>query len=197
MAKPKSVEAYIAKHSKWEKSLQYLRKIIFETELEETIKWGQPAYTINNKNVVGIGAFKEHFGLWFFNGALLDDPDGHLHNAQEGKTKAMRQLRFTSHEEIDPKVVRNFLLQAIENQKAGKEIKIDVNREADIPPFLEKAFSEDSELKSSFDELTPGRQREYADYIATAKQDATKKRRLDKINPMIKQGIGLNDKYQK
>ena len=33
--------------------------------------------------------------------------------------------------------------------------------------------------------LTKGKQREYADYIAEAKRDETKTRRLEKIVPMI------------
>lgn len=197
MAKPKSAQEYISKHPDWEKSLSHLHSIISHTELEETIKWGMPVYTLKGKNVLGIAAFKEHFGVWFFNGSLLNDPDGHLHNAQEGKTKTMRQLRVSSFEEIDDEVVMGFVHQAIENQKAGKEVKIDVSREADIPPFLYEAFSDDKELKTHFDDLTPGRQREYAEYISTAKQEATKQRRLDKIIPMIKNGVGLNDKYQK
>ena len=44
--------------------------------------------------------------------------------------------------------------------------------------------------------LTPGKQREYAEYIQTAKQDATKQTRLEKITPMILKGVGLNDKYK-
>ncbi|MGN8225998.1 YdeI/OmpD-associated family protein [Gracilimonas sp. BCB1] len=197
MAKVTSVESYIDKHEKWEKSLSRLHALISKTELEAAIKWGQPVYSINGKNVVGIGAFQEHFGLWFFNGALLDDPNGYLHNAQEGKTKAMRQLRFHSFEDIDATVVNEFLHQAIENQRAGKEVQIDTKRKPDIPPLLAKAFSIDEELKTQFKGLTPGRQREYAQYISEAKQEATKQRRLDKIIPMIKQGMGLNDKYQK
>ncbi len=197
MAKITSVQSYIDKHEKWEKSLNRLHSLISKTELEVSIKWGQPVYSLKGKNVVGIGAFKEHFGLWFFNGALLDDPDGHLHNAQEGKTKAMRQLRFHSYEEIDDAVVTEFLHQAIENQRAGKEVKIDTKRKPQIPPLLATAFSKDEELETTFGELTPGRQREYAQYISDAKQESTKKRRLDKIIPMIKKGIGLSDKYQK
>ena len=197
MAKIKTIEEYLSKHEQWEKSLRHLHSIISNTELEAAIKWGQPVYSLKRKNVVGIGAFKEHFGVWFFNGALLNDPDEHLHNAQEGKTKAMRQLRFTSFEEIDDQVVKEFLHQAIENQRAGKEVKINIKREAKIPPLLATAFSKDEELKAEFDELTPGRQRDYAQYISEAKQEATKQRRLDKIIPMIKKGMGLNDKYQK
>lgn len=197
MPKPKSAEDFFSNLPQWKKELSYLRNLISKTELKETMKWERPVYTIAGKNVVGLGGFKQHFGIWFFSGALLNDPNGALHNAQEGKTKAMRQLRFESFEDIDDRIVKDFLHQAIENQKAGKEVKISPNKEADIPPKLEKAFAGDEDLKSHFNELTPGRQREYAQYIAEAKQEATKKRRLDKIIPMIKNGIGLNDKYQK
>lgn len=193
MGKIQTVEAYILKHKQWQKSISHLHALISNTELEPSIKWGQPVYSLKGKNVVGIGAFKEHFGLWFFNGALLDDPEGYLHNAQEGKTKAMRQLRFTSFEDMDDGIIKQFIFQAIENQRAGREVKINTKREAIIPPLLETAFSQDEELKAKFKDLTPGRQRDYAHYISEAKQKATKQRRLDKIMPMIKEGIGLND----
>ena len=38
---------------------------------------------------------------------------------------------------------------------------------------------------------------DFADYISTAKRVETKKKRMQKIMPMILQGIGLNDKYKK
>ncbi|WP_020402411.1 YdeI/OmpD-associated family protein [Gracilimonas tropica] len=196
MAK-KTVDQILSKHPKWEEGLARLRNLLIQTDLKETIKWNMPVYTIDGKNVVGLGGFKHHFGIWFFQGALLHDSEGKLENAQEGKTKAMRQLRFSSIEEIDDTVVLGFVQQAIDNQKTGKEVKIDLKREAKIPPLLKEAFSEDKELKSQFKSLTPGRQREYAEYISEAKQEATKQRRLEKIIPLIQKGVGLNDKYQK
>jgi uncharacterized protein YdeI (YjbR/CyaY-like superfamily) len=39
-------------------------------------------------------------------------------------------------------------------------------------------------------------QREYADYIASAKRADTRQRRIEKILPMIVAGVGLNDKYR-
>ncbi|MFZ0490545.1 MAG: DUF1801 domain-containing protein, partial [Salegentibacter sp.] len=66
----KNAEEYIAKHQKWDEELNILREMLLSTELGESIKWGAPVYTLNNKNVVGLGAFKNHCGLWFFNGAL-------------------------------------------------------------------------------------------------------------------------------
>ena len=44
--------------------------------------------------------------------------------------------------------------------------------------------------------LSPLFKREYAEYIASAKQHATKQKRIDKILPMIEAGVGLNDKYR-
>ncbi len=67
------VDKYIIEHSNFSEEIIFLRKIIQSTKLKETIKWGMPTYTINRKNVVGIGAFKTHFGLWFFKGSLLKD----------------------------------------------------------------------------------------------------------------------------
>ncbi len=48
----------------------------------------------------------------------------------------------------------------------------------------------------SFKALTPGKQREYCSYVADAKREATKLTRIEKITPMILNGVGLHDKYK-
>ncbi len=196
MNRAKSVEEYIELNEKWSDALNELRTIILKTELEETIKWGAPTYTIDGKNVVGLGAFKHHYGLWFHNGVFLKDEKGLLINAQEGKTKALRQMRFETGDTINKDVVLQYIKEAIANQKAGKTIKPE--RKSDhinIPTLLEEALS-DNTLKQAFKSLTPYKQKEYCEYIETAKREATKQSRLKKITPMILEGIGLNDKYR-
>ena len=61
---------------------------------------------------------------------------------------------------------------------------------------LEHAFAKADKLKTAFLNLTPGKQREYTEHIASAKQEATRLRRLDKCIPMILSGTGLHDKYK-
>ena len=78
---------------------------------------------MHGKNVVGIGAFKEFVSVWFFQGALLRDEQGVLVNAQEGRTRAMRQWRFQAVEEIDEPMLRAYVAESIENQRQGKAIK--------------------------------------------------------------------------
>ncbi|GAB2778444.1 YdeI/OmpD-associated family protein [Salinimicrobium soli] len=192
----KTVDEYITNHPNWEEEIRTLREMITATELEETVKWGGPVYTINGKNVVGIGAFKNHCALWFFQGALLKENTALLENAQEGKTKALRQIRFEKGEELPIGTLHKYVQEAIQNQKEGKEIKPDTNKETVVPLELEGAMNKDKALKAAFQDLSPGKQREYCEYISEAKRETTKKSRLEKILPMIKAGTGLHDKYK-
>jgi len=197
MKKISTVEAYIETNTHFKDELTLLREIISSTGLDETIKWSAPTYTLNGKNVVGLGAFKNHFGIWFFNGVFLKDEQGLLINAQENKTKALRQMRFTTKGDIDKATVLSYVKEAIANQKLGLELKPERKAKAvTIPEVLQTVLNSDSELHQSFKALTPGKQREYCEYIATAKRDATKLSRIEKITPMILSGVGLNDKYK-
>lgn len=193
----KDVSEYIEKHSKWREELYSLKDMLESTQLESSIKWGGPVYTINGKNVVGMAAFQNHCSLWFFNGALLKDNTALLINAQEGKTKALRQIKFEKGDPINTDILIGYVKEAIQNQLEGKEIRPNTKKkELVLPHELKTIFSEDADLKQAFNELTPGRQREYAEYISEVKKQETKARRLEKIIPMIKKKQGLNDKYR-
>ncbi|MFZ6052883.1 YdeI/OmpD-associated family protein [Halocola ammonii] len=195
MKKVTNVSEFIEKHSHNQEILVKLREILTATELDETIKWGAPTYTIDGKNVIGMGSFKSYTGLWFFNGVFLKDKSKVLVSADD-KTKALRQWRFTSADEIDEKLVKNYVLEAIENQKQGREIKPAKNKPLEIPAELKTALEKDGEAADAFKKLTKSKKREYADHIASAKREATKESRLEKILPMIREGKGLNDKYK-
>lgn len=199
MEKQKTVDAYILKHEKWAKELELLREIILATGLVEAYKWSAPVYTENGKNVVGLGAFKNHMGIWFFQGALLKDDSKRLNNAQEGKTTAMRQWRFHGFEEVaeHAELIEKYVNEAKENWNKGKVIKPKANKPLIIPEILKAEFEQDTILRTSFDELNLTKKREYVGHIDSAKREVTKKSRMQKIIPMIKEGVGLNDKYRK
>ncbi len=199
MSGKSTVEEYIRKHERWSEALKVLREIIRSTGLEETLKWGAPTYTLEGKNVVGLGAFKSYVGMWFFQGALLKDEQQKLINAQEGKTRAMRQWRFQSVDEIreQAETIRAYVEEAITNQREGREIKPRRDKPLIIPEPLASSLAGDGELKRCFEALSRSRQREYAEYIAEAKREETRQKRLEKIIPLILAGKGLNDRYRK
>ena len=190
-----SVEEYIENSETFGNGLETLRELMLSTDMQETVKWGMPTYTINNKNVVGISAFKNHFGVWFFNGVFLTDPHQLLYNAQEGKTKGLRQLRFTNSDQIDKSIILAFVYEAIDNQRKGLEVK-PIKKALIIPKELADVLSQNDKLSGIFDSLTLGKKREFAEYISAAKREETKHKRIEKIIPMILNNIGLNDKYR-
>jgi len=181
--------------SQWEEELLQLKSIIDKTELTETTKWGGPVYVYEKKNVVGIGGFKDYFTIWFFNGVFLKDEKKKLINAQEDRTKSLRQWRFTSKEEINEKEILEYIAEAIENEKQGKIIKPS-KKEAIISELLEKEMIQNPALATAFQKFSPYKQYEFLEYIESAKQEKTKLARIEKVIPMILENIGLNDKYR-
>ena len=196
MTNADKVTAYIEKHSKWTEQLKELRAQFQQTELVEEIKWGSPTYTLHGKLVAGIAAFKNHYAIWFHQGSFLKDAQKRLINAQEGTTRGLRQWRFEAGDQIDGQLVLTYIKEAIENSLDGKEIKPQRRHGVTIPTLLLEALETNQKLKAAFTELTPGKQREFADYITAAKQEKTKLSRLEKITPMILSRVGLNDKYK-
>ena len=122
--KPLNVDDYIQHHQKYAAILEFLRNLLLDTELEETLKWNMPTYTIKGKNVITLSAFKSHAGLWFHQGYFLSDPYNVLQNVQEGKTKGMRHWKWSANDQIEGEKVITYIQEAIENELAGKRIKV-------------------------------------------------------------------------
>lgn len=195
--------AYINKHSQWSNELAQLRAMLLSTELSECVKWGMLTYVLDKKNIVSFSAFKNHYGIWFFQGALLEDKSGILKNAQEGKTKAMRQVRIESGDRVDIALLKQYVAEAIQNQKDGKEIKREKtksnskNQKLILSPELSNALDKNKSTKKSFLNLTAIQRRDYHEYINQAKREATKLSRLEKILPKIAQGKPISSIWTK
>lgn len=199
MKKYNTVEEYISEHQNWTYELEALRSIMLQSEMIETVKEGVPVYTLNSKSVTGLGVFKTYVVIWFFNGVFLDDEEKKLQNAHEGETNALRQWCFSSKREIskDEEIIKNYVKEAIVNQKAGKELKREKsNEKITMPEELQEALAKNSDFKKAFDSLSPSKQKECIAYIGSAKKPAIRVSRLTKITPMIYDGIGLNDNYK-
>jgi uncharacterized protein YdeI (YjbR/CyaY-like superfamily) len=188
------VDEYINRAKKWKEETERLRSIILDCDLTEEFKWMHPCYTFENKNVVLIHGFKEYCALLFHKGALLKDSHGILIQQTEN-VQAARQIRFTSSQEIIEMkpILRDYIQEAIEVEKAGLEVELKKTEEYSIPEELQQKFDELPELKTAFEALTPGRQRAYILYISKAKQSKTRESRVEKYVQHILDGKGLND----
>lgn len=196
MAEKRKLTTMQESDNPWQEELEKIASILNKTPLEIAIKGSADVYTLKGKNVVSYGGFKNYFTIWFYNGVFLSDPYKVLVNAQEGKTKSLRQWRMTSADEIDEKKILEYVNEAIEIEKKGLKLSPEKFKAVEIPEVLKTALDLNSNLKKSFEALTAGKQKEYNLYIDEAKQEATKIKRLEKIIPMILDHKGLNDKYK-
>ena len=171
-----------------------MRTIVLDCGLTEELKWGVPCYTFEKKNIVIIHGFKEYCALLFFKGALLKDPKDILIQQTEN-VQAQRQIRFTNVGEIVKmeSVLKAYIREAIEVEKAGKKVKFKKTSEFNIPEEFQKKLDKISALKTAFHALTPGRQRAYIFYFSQPKQSKTRESRIEKCMPQILKGKGLND----
>jgi uncharacterized protein YdeI (YjbR/CyaY-like superfamily) len=188
------VDEYLRKAKKWQEEFEKLRMIVLDCGLAEELKWGCPCYTFEKSNIVLIHGFKEYCALLFFKGALLKDAKGILIQQTEN-VQAGRQIRFTNVREIVKMktVLKAYIHEAIEVEKAGLKVKFKETSEFKIPEEFQNKLDETPALKKAFAALTPGRQRGYIFYFSQPKQSKTRESRIEKCMPQILNGKGLND----
>ncbi len=188
------VDFFFNKASKWQDEFEKLRMIILDCGLTEELKWGQPCYLFEKKNIVLIHGFKEYCALLFFKGALLKNSRGILIQQTEN-VQAARQIRFTSVREIVKmeKILEAYIYEAIEVEEAGLKVSLKKTKEFPMPEEFQKKLDKNATLKTAFKALTPGRQRGYLLYFSAAKQSTTRESRIEKYTKQILNGMGLND----
>ena len=189
-----NVDWFFAKDTQWQKEYGKLRRIMLDCGLNEELKWGCPCYTFEKRNIVLIHGFKEYCALLFFKGALLNDPNGILIQ-QTKNVQSARQIRFTSLQEIVKleKILKAYVYEAIEVEKAGLKVKLKETSEYKIPEEFQQQLDKKPALKKAFHALTPGRQRAYIFYFSQPKQSKTRESRIEKSMKQILNGKGLND----
>ncbi len=188
------VDSFLKRQDKWRAEFEKLREILLGTGLTEELKWGQPCYALDGKNVALIHGFKEYCAILFHKGALLEDPKGVLIQ-QTKNVQAARQIRFTSVQEVTrlETTVKAYLRKAIEIERAGLRVPFKKTEDFELPEELESRLAANAKLKKAFAALTPGRQRAYIFHFAQPKLSATRAARVKKHIPRILNGLGLDD----
>jgi uncharacterized protein YdeI (YjbR/CyaY-like superfamily) len=188
------VDAFLRRQDKWRPEFKKLRALLLDSGLTEDLKWGQPCYALDGKNVALIHGFKEYCAILFHKGALLKDPKGILIQ-QTKNVQSARQIRFTSVQEVTKleKTLKAYLREAIEIERAGLKVQFKKTEDIEVPEELESRLAANAKLKAAFAALTPGRQRGYIFHFAQPKLSKTRAARVEKNVPRILEGLGLDD----
>ncbi len=195
------IDAYIAKSAAFAKPiLRHLRKLVHEAcpDAEETIKWSMPAFLQAGKILAGMAAFKEHctFGFWHQGMVAVLGKDG------DKEATAMGSLgRVTSLADLpSDKKLLGYIRKAAELNRSGAPARPKpAKRPAaplEVPKDLASALKKNGAAAATFEKFSPGRRKEYIEWITEAKRDETRQKRLATTIEWLAEGKPRNWKYE-
>lgn len=198
MPKNPAVDAYIGKCAPFAQPiLKRIRGLYHKAfpAIAEEIKWGMPTFT--HKGIVGsMAAFKAHVGMAFWKGKLLNDPSGVM---GDRAASAMGAVRASTVKELPAdKVLIDLIQQAVALNEAGiKPEKKNDKAPAKEPADFAAALKKSKQAAKCWAAFTPGKKREYIEWITGAKQQATREKRLKQAIEWIAENKPRNWKYMK
>lgn len=161
--------------------------------VEEAIKWGMPAYMAGGKILLMTAAFKGHAALNFWRGQELrrqaSDANG---MGQFGKIRSVDEL--PADDELD-RLIREAAKLA-KTARAPRQPKQAQRPAAQVHPDFAAALSRAPKAKAMLDGMPPSAQRDYFEWVAEAKQDATRKKRIATALEWLNDGKRRNWKYE-
>lgn len=197
------IDAYIAKAQPFAQPLlKRMRMLVHKAcpDVTETIKWGMPSFEYKGP-MFGMAAFKQHCVGGFWKAKLLNDPENLLGERKNNGGEAMGNLGcLKSAKDLPPdKALIDFIKQHMKLNEQGIKVvkKPAVKKELVIPKELTAALNKNKKAKEVFAAFSASNKREYADWIAEAKTDATKTKRLAEAVQWISEGKPRMWKYMK
>ena len=190
------IDAYIEKAQPFARPiLTHIRKAVHAgcPDVNETIKWGMPHF--DYKGIMcGMAAFKEHCAFGFWKASLLGvaGPASRDAMGQFGCVKSIKDL--PPQKELIGLVKAAAKLND-EGVTAKREKKAP-KPALPTPPVLTAALKKNKKAQAAFDALSPSHRREYVEWIAEAKQEATRERRIATTLEWLTEGKTRNWKYQ-
>lgn len=192
----KRIDTYIANAADFARPiLTELRAAVHAAcpDVVETLKWGKPSFDYKGL-LCGMAAFKQHctFGFW-------------KHELVVGKTATSAEAwgsfgRLQTRAQLPSRAAMTRLIEkAMRLNDAGiKAPRQKTTPKAPVPmhPMLKKALAANAAARAQFARFSPSCQREYLTWIAEAKKDDTRARRVADAVAWIAAGKQRNWKYQ-
>jgi uncharacterized protein YdeI (YjbR/CyaY-like superfamily) len=198
-----AVDAYIARSADFARPiLRHVRALMHKgcPRIEETIKWGVPAF--EREGIVAMmAAFKKHVAFGFWSERLIREKlgaDAERLFPKDAKL-GMGGRKYQARAELpaDAVILRGVRV-AVALNEAGERPKRAQKRKPPPkpPPYFAAALKKNAKARATFAKLTPGKQREYVDWLVDARQAATRERRLAQAIALLAAGKPRYWKYQ-
>jgi uncharacterized protein YdeI (YjbR/CyaY-like superfamily) len=200
--KDKRTDAYIAKSADFAKPiLCHLRELVHKAcpDVEEKMKWSFPHFDYKGM-MCSVAAFKEHCAFGFWKASLMKDATkfmrvGETGMGQLGKIKSLDDLP-------SDRVLLSYIKEAVKLNDAGTKLPARKQTPAGkkdlrVPEDLKKALSKSKRAQTTFNGFSYSNKKEYVEWLAEAKTDPTRAKRLATAIEWMAEGKIRNWKYVK
>ena len=196
MSRDPRVDAYVAKAAPFARPiLEHIRARVHAAvpDVVETLKWSAPSFTRDGKILLMMAAFKKHAALNFWRGQELrgGEASGEA-MGQFGKLTSLADL--PGDDEFDRLIRQAADLAA--TAPAPRKVKHEPKPPAELHPDFAKALAANPRAKATLDAFPPSARRDYLDWIAEAKQDKTRAKRIADAVQWLGEGKRRHWKYE-
>ncbi len=191
------VDAYIDKSKDFAKPvLTHLRKLVHETcpDVKETLKWSMPSFEYKGI-LCGFASFKEHCTFGFWKQSLMESDAFSETKTAMGSFGKLTSLRDLPSDAVMKKLIKQAMKLNDEGVKVTKPKH--EKKEVAIPEILLEALAKNEKAAETFNNFPPSCRREYAEWIAEAKTEPTREKRLAQTIEWRSEGKRRNWKYEK
>jgi uncharacterized protein YdeI (YjbR/CyaY-like superfamily) len=202
-----AVDVYIHKSAPFAQPILHrIREIVHAAipDIVEEMKWSMPFFVYRGIILCNMSAFKAHcnFRIWNENVTPLKKE-----GVAERGAGAGNMGKLTSLESLPAaKDLKKILQQAVARVDSGERVvsmkRAPVTKKpapvtSEIPSALAAAFKSNALAAQNFQKLSPSAQREYIDWIAEARRDETRDKRIASTLEWAAEGKSRNWKYEK
>ncbi len=201
MQTDKRIDAYIMNAQRFAQPiLNHLRELIHVAcpGVQETMKWSFPHFEYNGSILCSMASFKKHCAFGFWKASVMKDP----HELFELKERtAMGHLgRIESMDDLpSDKILISYIKEAAKLNKEGVKLpskaKPITKASIEPPDYMLKALNKNKKAWSNFEAFSPGQKKEYIEWIAGAKTEATRSKRVSDMLEWVEEGKIRNWKY--
>lgn len=195
MTRDARVDDYIAKRQAFAQPiLNHLRELLHRHApgCEETLKWGVPHFVLNGQNLAGMAAFKGHatFGFW-------RDEDVTGSPRDTGAMGSMGRLASLADLPSDEQMAA-WIEKAAALCATGKPKRPAPRPKAalDLPGDLSAALRANAAAQGHWDAFSPGKRRDYIEWVIEAKREETRFNRIATIVAQVAEGKDRNWRYR-
>jgi uncharacterized protein YdeI (YjbR/CyaY-like superfamily) len=197
----KRIDVYIFKSASFAQPvLIHLRELIHKVcpQVEEKIKWSFPHFDYKGEMMIHLAAFKHHCAFGFWKAGLMQDEKNIL---QKGERDAMGNLgKIKDLKDLPSDVkLKKLIREAMRLNEQGIKLpprKLPSAAETKAPAWIMKEIKKDKTIQQRWLTLSPGRKKEYIQWLTDAKTESTRLKRMYLALDWIAEGKSRNWKYE-